>query len=112
MKKVLFYAMNGEKMCFQHILLNALDIHEEGGEVKIIFEGPSVKLVPIFEEEKHPLYLKAKEAGLIAGVCFACSKVMGVLEGVEASGLTLLDDMKGHAGFKNYLKEEYEIVSI
>jgi hypothetical protein len=112
MKKVLLYAMNGEKMCFQHVLLNALDIHEEGGEVKIIFEGPSVKLVPVFEEEKHPLYLKAKEAGLIAGVCFACSKVMGVLEGVEASGLALLDDMKGHAGFKNYLKEEYEIVSI
>ena len=36
MKKILFYGMSGEKMCFQHVLLNALDLHEAGGEVKII----------------------------------------------------------------------------
>lgn len=75
MNKVLFYGMTGEKMCFQHILLNALDIHSSGGEVRIIFEGASVKLVSQFEEEKNPLYKKAKDAGLIAGVCMACSKV-------------------------------------
>ena len=26
MRKVLFYGMTGEKMCFTHILLNALDL--------------------------------------------------------------------------------------
>ena len=44
MKKILFYAMTGEKMCFQHVLMNALDLHNSGYEVKIIFEGASVKL--------------------------------------------------------------------
>lgn len=105
MNKVLFYGMTGEKMCFQHILLNALDIHSSGGGAKIIFEGASVKLVSQFEEEKNPLYKKAKDAGLIAGVCLACSKVLGVYDQNKNSGLTLLDDMSGHAGMNNYIND-------
>ena len=44
MKKILFYAMTGEKMCFLHILMNAIDLTAAGNEVKVIFEGASVKL--------------------------------------------------------------------
>ena len=112
MKKTLFYGMTGEKMCFQHILLNALDLHSEDMEVKIIFEGASVKLVSVFEEENNPLYKRVKEANLIAGICVACSKVMGVYDNVVEYGLPMLDDMSGHAGMKKYIKEEYEIVSM
>ncbi|NMD37648.1 MAG: hypothetical protein GYA87_03080, partial [Christensenellaceae bacterium] len=68
MKKILFYGMTGEKMCFQHIIMNAIDLHNAGNEVKIIFEGASVKLVDVFENEKNPLYNRAKSLGLIAGV--------------------------------------------
>lgn len=60
MKKILFYGMTGEKMCFQHIFLNALDLDAAGYEVKIIFEGASVKLLPQFHKEENPLYLKAQ----------------------------------------------------
>lgn len=112
MKKVLFYAMTGEKMCFQHILLNALGMYSAGAEVKIIFEGASVKLVPIFEEESQQLYTKAKELGIIAGVCFACSKVLGVFEENEKSGLPLLNDMSGHAGMKDYVNDGYQVISM
>lgn len=112
MEKVLLYAMNGEKMCFQHVLLNAMDLSKEGNEVKIIFEGLSVKLVPILEEEKNPLYLKAKEAGIIAGICMACSKVLGVYEENLATGLPMLDDMMGHAGIKDYVNNGYQVISI
>lgn len=112
MEKVLFYAMTGEKMCFQHILLNALDLSSSGVEVKVIFEGASVKLVPLFEEESHKLYMKAKDLGIIAGVCLACSKVLGVYEENEKSGLTLLDDMSGHAGVKDYINNGYKVISM
>lgn len=112
MKKILFYAMQGEKMCFVHILLNALDLAEAGHEVKIIFEGMSVKLVSVFEEEGNPLYQKAKEQGLIAGICMACSKVMEVYEKNKGYGLPILDDMKGHAGMKKYIDEEFEVISM
>lgn len=112
MKKVLFYGMTGEKMCFQHVLLNALDLHADGAEVKIIFEGASVKLVSQFEAENHPLYGKAKEAGILAGVCLACSKVMGVYDQNVASGLPMLGDLSGHAGMKAYVRDGYQVVSM
>ncbi|NLN05888.1 MAG: hypothetical protein GX166_13970 [Clostridiaceae bacterium] len=112
MNKILFYGMTGEKMCFQHILLNALDLADSGIEVKIIFEGASVKLVSLFESEKNQLYTKAKNQGLIAGVCLACSKVLGVYEKNVESGLTLLDNMNGHAGMKRYIQDGYHVVSM
>lgn len=112
MEKVLFYGITGDKMCFQHILLNALDLHQAGVEVKLIFEGASVKLVSLFEEEGNPLYAKAKETGLIAGICLACSKVMGFYEANLASGLPMLSDMSGHAGMKSFLEEGWRVISM
>lgn len=112
MAKYLFYGMTGNKMCFNHILLNALDFADNGIEAKIIFEGESVKLVSVFEEEKNTLYLKAKERGLIAGVCLACSKVMGVFEKNNNYGLAMLGDMSGHAGMKRLTTEGYQVISM
>ncbi len=112
MDKILFYGMTEKKMCFLHILMNAIDMTTEGKEVKIIFEGSSVKLVPVFEEEKNPLYLKAKEQGLIAGVCLACSKVLDVYEQILETKLPMLHDMMGHAGMNAYIEKGYQVISI
>lgn len=112
MKKILFYGMTGEKMCFQHILMNALDLNAAGQDVKIIFEGASVKLVSKLEEEKNPLYRKAKEADIITGICLACSKVLDVYEANLKTGLPMLDDMTGHAGMRKYLEDGYDVISM
>jgi intracellular sulfur oxidation DsrE/DsrF family protein len=112
MKKILLYGMTGEKSCFLHVLLNAAQLSEGGYEVKVIFEGASVKLVKVFEGEKNSVYLKVKAAGLIAGICLACSKTLGVYEDNLASGLPMLSDMNGHAGMKPFFAEGYEVISI
>ena len=111
MKKTLFYAMNGEKMCFQHVLLNSLDLKDDGGQVKIIFEGSSVKLPAQLASEGNKLYQKALEADLIAGICLACSHALGVYEANAALGLPMLDDMNGHAGMRAYIADGWEVVS-
>lgn len=108
-RKYLFYAMEGELMCFNHVLLNALDLKAEGYEVKIIFEGASVKLPPQLDG-KNPNYKKALEEGIIAGVCKACAMTLGVIEEVEELGLPIIADMSGHAGVKPYVKEGYEVL--
>lgn len=113
MKKILFYAMNGERACFIHVLLNALKLHEAGHEVKIIFEGMSVKLPPVLAKDDDPRYQQYQQAldnGIIAGVCRVCANVMGVLEENEKLGLELLADMEGHAGIKDYIENGYEII--
>lgn len=112
MRKILFYAMTGEKSCFHHVLLNAVQLHEAGHEVKVIFEGASVKLPAPLQGEGNPVYLRAKELGLLAGICLACSKMMGVHEANAALGLPMLSDMSGHAGMKPFLDRGYEVVSI
>lgn len=110
MKKYLFYAMRGEKMCFLHVLLNALDLKSAGHEVKILFEGESVKLPPVLSGEGNPLYKRAQEAGMLAGACLACSNMMGVKGEIEKLGLPLISDMSGHAGMRPFVESGYEAV--
>lgn len=109
MKKYLFYAMQGEKLCFVHVLLNALDLHQAGHEVRIVFEGKAVTLPPVLSQENHPLYKKAIDEKLIAGVCLACSKNLGVHDEIVKLGLPLLSDMSGHAGLLPFTSEGYEV---
>ncbi len=112
MKKFLFYGMTGEKSCFMHVLLNAVQLSEGGAEVRVVFEGASVKLAPVLAAEQNPVYLKAKALGLLAGICLACSKTLGVYEQNAALGLPMLSDMSGHAGMKPFANAGYDIISM
>ncbi len=111
MEKYLFYVMRGQKMCFVHVLLNALDLAEAGNEVEIILEGESVTLPKILEVEKFGLYLKAKEKNLFAGVCYACSVQLDVLEFNQGLDYPLIKDMNGHAGMKAYIDKGYHVLT-
>lgn len=110
MKKHLIYAMEGEQMCFLHALMNAEQLQTAGYEVKIIIEGAACKLIPVLEADGNRLYLKLKENGTIKGVCLACSKMLGVYEDNEKSGIPFLSDMNGHAGMKDLIDQGYEVM--
>ena len=114
MKKFALFVFNGDAMCFMHVLLNALDMKARGHETKIILEGASVKLIPELVKPEMPLnglWKKNLQAGLIAGVCKACSNKLGTLEAAKEQGLTILDDMSGHPGMAAYRDEGYEIIT-
>ena len=113
-KKKALFAFNGERMCFAHVLLNALDMHGRGYEVRIVIEGAATGLVPGLAKEGapfHNLYKQAKEKALIDGACRACSKKMGVLKAVKLEGLTLLDEMSGHPSMARYEEEGFDIIT-
>jgi len=114
MKKVVLFAFNGEFMCFIHVLLNALDMHTKGYDVRIVIEGAATKLIPEMATEGNPLhalYGSAKGKNLIDGVCRACSNKMGTSKQAEAEGLRLLDDMSGHPGMARYKEQGFEIIT-
>ena len=54
MKKTAFFAFKGEKMCFMHVLINAIDLQEKGMNAKIIVEGEAVKLIKDEIKSKTP----------------------------------------------------------
>ncbi len=114
MKKVALFAFNGEEMCFVHVLLNALDFHNQGYETRIVLEGAAVKLVPRLTADGSPLkglFARCREAGLVAGVCLACAKKLGTFEATEAMGLELLGDMANHAGMAPFTEQGYQVIT-
>lgn len=112
MKKVVFFAFQGKKMCFMHILLNALDLNEKGHVAKIVIEGEATKLLKELEEEGNKIYLKVKELGLFDSICKACSAQMGVLEYNEGLGININGDMNGHPPVEPYIADGYEVIML
>ena len=112
MKKIALYAFKGDKMCFMHVLLNAVDMSSKGIEVKVIIEGEAVKLIEQFIESKNPLFSKVNRMGLIDCICKACSAKMGVLEYNEKSGIRISGEMNGHPPMEAYIKDGFEIITM
>jgi hypothetical protein len=113
-EKIVLFAFRGDPLCFIHVLLNAIDLHERGQEGHIVIEGEAVKLVSEMSEPAHFLwaqYQKVKELGLIAGVCKACSKKLGVADAARQEGLPLLDDMFGHPSMGAFLEKGFKVIT-
>lgn len=112
MRKVAFFAFRGDEMCFMHLVLNALDLHDKGYPVKIVMEGEAVTIIRKLEEGKNNLYLKAKDLGLFDCICKACSAKLGFLEFNETVGMPIKGDLQGHPAMEEFIKEGYEIITL
>lgn len=111
--KAALFAFNGEPMCFVHVLLNAFDLQQRGWEVQIVLEGTATRLAQQLGEDPSlpfaALYLRARDGGLIAGVCKACASKLGARQSAEAQGLALLDDMQGHPSVGRFREQGWEV---
>ena len=114
MKKIALFVFNGDPMCFIHVLLNAKDWNDRGHEAKIVVEGAATKLIPELDREENPmhkLWEKAKQAGLVAGACRACSAKLGVLDDVKSQDVDLLEGIAGHPSMAQYQEEGFEVIT-
>ncbi len=114
MQKILLVAFQGQPMCFIHVLLNGLELKAAGHKCKIIVEGEATTLIPEVVKQEHflhGLYEQVVDAGLIEGVCRACSMKMKVFEQIEKTGLPVLDDMSGHPGMMKYIEDGFKIIN-
>jgi len=114
MKKVALFAFNGELMCFGHVLLNTLDLHQNGYEVQVILEGSATRLLQQLADSQQPfanLYQQVKTQGLIDCVCQACATKMGSLEAAREQNLPLCNEMSGHPDMRRYLEAGFTIIT-
>jgi hypothetical protein len=114
MEKIIFFAFRGDPLCFIHVLLNSIDMHEKGMVGRIILEGEAVKLVSDMAKPEHflhQLYIKAKEKDLILGACKACSNKLGATEDITSENIALLGDMAGHPAMAGYIKKGFTILT-
>ena len=113
MKYVLF-AFNGDPICFVHVMLNAFDMREKGHEVKVVLEGSAVTVPRAMTEPGAafaPMWEDFKKSGMIDLVCRACSAKLKVTGDVEAQGLPLGGDMKGHPSMSAYTEQGYTVIT-
>jgi hypothetical protein len=94
-------------------LMFAQELQLAGDDVIIVFDGAGSQAAAELVQpghRMHPLFQDVR--GRVRGVCRFCAKSYGVLEAVEASGLTLLDDDRGHASLRALLEEGYQIITV
>ncbi len=87
--KTVLFAFQGNPMCFIHVLLNGIDLHDRGREGKIVIEGEAVKLIAAMAQDSHflnTLYKKTKGLGLFDAVCLGCATKLGAVEAAKARG--------------------------
>jgi len=114
MNKTALFVFNGDPMCFVHVLLNALDMQARSMDCRIIVEGAATGLIAELAGQVHPLnklWEKTKAAGLVEGICKACSQTMGSLAAAQQQGLTLLDEMNGHPSMARFRAAGYDIIT-
>ena len=114
MKKVALFVFNGDPVCFIHVLLNGLDMHEKGMDGRIIVEGAATALLPELAQPGNPLHTlweKAKSQGIVEGVCKGCAHKMGTAAEAVNQGLAVLEDMSGHPSMSRYIKTGFEVIS-
>lgn len=113
-RKTVIFAFRADPMCFIHVLLNGIDLHEKDMEGLIVMEGESVTLIPRMAEQGHALsllYKKAKDLGILYGACKACSAKLKVDKEIEKLGVPLIGEMSGHPSMGGFIEKGYRIIT-
>jgi hypothetical protein len=90
----------------------AKELHEEGDDVKIVFDGAGVTFIPELGDEGHDAHPLSKAVKpVIEGACKFCSKAFGVINEVRKTDVKLLDDYDDHPSLRTYMANGYQIVT-
>lgn len=94
-------------------LMFAQELQRAGDDVCIVFDGAGSVAAAELVQPGHRMH--ALLQGLraqVRGVCRYCAQSYGVLETLQASGLPLLADDRGHASLRALLNEGRQIVTV
>ena len=88
------------------------EFKEAGDEVTLIFSGAGTRWIGELSGSDHPL---SNAFGMVkdkvAGACSACAASFGVEEEVQASGIPLVEEYKGHPSLKRLVSEGYRVIT-
>ena len=95
-----------------HGLLYGKELHDEGFEVAIVFDGAGTEWPSEFSKADHPfhpLYKQVMQSGIIQGGCQACSGFFDTQDDMKEAGVPAVgnDNIGGHLPFAQYVKDGY-----
>jgi hypothetical protein len=93
-------------------LMFAQELQRAGDDAVLVFDGAGSTAAAEMSEPSHRFHtLLNSVRGQVRGVCRYCAKSYEVLAAVEASGLPLLGDDRGHASLRALLEEGRQIIT-
>ena len=93
-------------------LTTAYEFKEAGDEVTFVFTGAGTKWIGELSDPDHRLHRAYKLVeDRVAGACKACAVSFGVREEVEAAGVPLLTEYRGHQSLRRLVNEGYQIIT-
>lgn len=99
---------------FANPLTYAHQLSEAGHEVAVYFDGAATYWFDRLDDHLAPVieaYEKAKEQGLIAGVCDHCATFKGVVDAVEREGFEI-ESTEHEPDIAALVEEGYEIHTV
>lgn len=93
-------------------LTTAYEFKEAGDEVTVVFTGAGTKWVGKLSDPDHRLHRAFRMVkDEVSGACKACAVSFGVREEIEASGVPLLTEYRGHQSIRRLVSEGYQIIT-
>ena len=93
-------------------LTTAYEFKETGEEITVVFTGAGTRWIAELSDPDHRLHrafdlVKDK----VAGACKACAVSFGVKDEVEASGVPLLAEYRGHQSLRKLVVEGFQVIT-
>jgi hypothetical protein len=93
-------------------LTTTYEFKEAGDEITLIFTGAGTKWVGELTDPDHRLHRAFEMVrDKVAGACRACAVSFGVNEEVQASGVPLLTEYRGHQSLRNLVIQGYQVIT-
>jgi hypothetical protein len=96
-------------------MANALTLAKEskdaGDDIRLVLDGAGTKWAGELADEQHKYHRLFEDVREQTGACHYCARAYGVKDRVEAAGVELLDEYKGHPSVRQLITDGYEIVT-
>jgi hypothetical protein len=96
-------------------MANALTVASEGkeagDEVRVVLDGAGTKWAAELASEDHKYHRLFEDVRDETGACVYCARAYKVKDQVEAIGIELLDEYKGHPSVRRLIADGYEVVT-
>lgn len=93
-------------------LTTAYEFKEAGDEVTVVFTGAGTKWVGELADPEHRLHRAyALIEDKVAGACKACAVSFGVRGEVEAAGVPLLTEYRGHQSLRRLVAQGFQVMT-
>ncbi len=93
-------------------LMFGQELQRAGDALALVFDGGGSAAAAALAQPEHRMHtLFHSLRPQLRGVCRYCAQSYGVLAQIEAAGLPLLGDDRGHASLRALLDEGFQIVT-